>query len=289
MPTEGWLRLNGSDAWRVVITRIRASGGVGLARITVELELRARSDDFVGSTVWLGAILRVHSPGLANAYLCDLVAAVQPSSVTELSQAATVTLQGNLSLHQLKLIESARSGGVDLEVELRGHALVNGGHVAFWMVLLDHAVDQSRWVEYLGAWGYRNVLLLEIDHPSTARTPELSHATQYLREAQDHFLRHDPRPAVESLRQCLVALTGATTAADTRAEEVAGALRAARNDMRSAPTEVGYIRRLEIVRQALKYATDLGAHPETDETTIADAEALFLMTAGLVQRLAKER
>jgi hypothetical protein len=287
-PTEGWVRINAQDAWQVVITGIRASRGVGVARIAVDLDVRTRSDTLVERPLWLSGALHIHSPGLATSYLCELVATPHPTAVPELARAATLSLDGTLSLRQLKIIEAARTDRVELEVELRGHAVVGERFVPFWAIRIDQTVQQSTWIDYLGAWGYRNVLLLEVDQPSTARTPELRRATQYLVEAQDQFLQHKARPAVESLRQCLVTLVGETTPSDTSEADVDAALRSAQRAARdkSAAT-VGYDRRLDLIRLALKFATDLAAHPEEAETTHADAEALFIMTAGLIQRLGK--
>ncbi len=223
---------------------------------------------------------------MANSYLCDLTTAMQPTSVPKLARAATLTLSGNLSHRQLKIIETARTSKVELEVELHGHGLVAERHVPFWAVRIDHTVEHSAWVDHLAAWGYRNVLLLEIDQPSSARTRELAKATQFLIEAQDQLLQHKPRPAVESLRQSLVSLVGQETPTDTSQEELEAALRSARRaagDKSRAP--VGYDQRLHLIRLALKFAADLAAHPEEAETTHADAEGLFVMTAGLIQRL----
>jgi hypothetical protein len=288
-PTEGWIRVDAHAAWQVEISTIRASRGIGLARVAVDLSVRTLNETLVGQPMWLSGALHIHSVGLPTTYLCDLTAAPQPTAVPHLAQAARLALEGNLSLRQLKIVEAARAGKVEFEVELRGHALAGQGFVPFGVVRIDHTVEQSAWVDYLAAWGYRNVLLLEIDRPSSPRTRELARATDYLTEAQDQLLQHKPRSAVEALRQSLVALIGQDAPTDTSQEEVEAALRDARKAAsdKTSPA-VGYHRRLGLVPLALKFTTDLAAHPEEADTTHADAEALFLMTAGLIQRLGRD-
>ncbi|MDQ1743919.1 MAG: hypothetical protein QOE23_2258, partial [Pseudonocardiales bacterium] len=106
---------------------------------------------------------------------------------------------------------------------------------------------------------------------------------QFFAEAQRHYLEHEWRHTVESLRQALAAVVG-RKAEDEDTEDT---LRAGIKELRRAAgaRNVGYLARYEPVRAALKFLCDLGAHPEAGETSKNDAYAALLMVAGILHGL----
>lgn len=124
-------------------------------------------------------------------------------------------------------------------------------------------------------------MLLELEAPDPATAPALSEAIEYFDQARRRFLEGESRLAVESLRQSLATLVGKQATEEDDADAVATNLKASRSAVRMGA--VDYERRYELTRQALKFLVDLGAHPETAETSPAEARSCLTMVAGLLQ------
>lgn len=122
-------------------------------------------------------------------------------------------------------------------------------------------------------------MLVQLEAPDPARAPELAGAIEHFRKAQRRDQEGEWRLTVEALRQALNVLAGLPPDSEDSHEDVQAAAKDARRDQNKR----GYPERLELVRKALKFTCDLGAHPETDETHRADARAALLMVAGLLQ------
>lgn len=106
-------------------------------------------------------------------------------------------------------------------------------------------------------------------------------AVRYFDQAQQHYLEHEWRHTVESLRQSLAALVGKQPEdEDQDARVLQPELREVRK--RAASERVGYGERYEPVRAALKFLCDLGAHPDVAETEKQHAYSAMLMVAGLL-------
>ena len=82
-----------------------------------------------------------------------------------------------------------------------------------------------------------------------------------------------------SVRLSLEALKGETPGSGIDADAMTA-------EFREATKRRGdYEDRMELVRKSLKFAADLGAHPDSGETYRAEALALLHMAAGLMQWL----
>ena len=123
-------------------------------------------------------------------------------------------------------------------------------------------------------------MLAELTVPVEGRYPELQQALQYWSAAQGHFSDGHYRLVAEGIRHCLNVLVGQPADEETDSDAVSTSLRQTARSARG--TTVGYAERIEIIRQAAKFASDLGAHPEAAETTRRDAQALLHIAAGLL-------
>lgn len=283
------IKLNAKGAAWGAVSAVRSHRGIGTARLSVDLDISPRIDEVVGGLISMICRVKIILPDLQE-YLCDLWPLRQYIEVPERGGSITVTLEGAIGLRQLKIIEQHRVGDVTLSLDLTGHWVLENKHVPFWNTFVDTQIEHSAWVKLLSGWGYRNVLLLEFDQPTTARTKELEAAFTYLSEARDRFLEHDARHTVESLRQCLAALVGKQAEEEDSEEDVIAAQRGAKRDARPGSLSiVDYARRFELTRLALKFTSDLAAHPEGGETTLREAESLLIMTAGLIHQFAHPR
>jgi hypothetical protein len=279
--SEGSIPINAEhDAVRLTIQRIIPGRGVGVGQLTVEFEVSPTKQGATRLPLWIEGSIRTTNLGEATGFLTRLHGVNSPTFLPDLGARRSITLVGEIGLNQLQAIENARTTDVKLNFDLFGHFLREGVPIPFWSVQLDYEIRQSEWIDLLGQIGYKSVLLLEFDQPEIGKTTEFQHAYRYFIEAREHYLRHEWRQTVESLRQSVAATVGKTADDEDLETDIRSASKAARNEARSA--RVDYERRYELVRQALKFATDLGAHPEAGETTKADAHGALIMTAGLL-------
>jgi hypothetical protein len=279
--SEGSIPLHADhDAIRLSIKQIIPGRGVGVGQLFVEFEAAAAKPGATGLPLWIEGSIRTNNLGQATGFLTRLHAVSAPTTLPDLGGRQSITLEGEIGLSQLQAIESARIANVELNFQLFGHVLKDGLPIPFWGVHIDYVIRQSDWIALLGQIGYKSVLLLEFDQPQIGTTAEIQQAHRYFVEAREHYLKHEWRQTVESLRQSLAAMVGKTADHEDQEVDIKSALKAARNETRS--TGVDYARRFELVRQALKFATDLGGHPEAAETTKTEAHGALIMTAGLL-------
>jgi hypothetical protein len=279
--SEGSIPLNADhDAIHLTIKRIIPGRGVGLGQLTVVLEVSPAKPSATRLPLWIEGSIRTTNLGLATGFLTRLHGVNGPTTVPDLGGRRSIMLEGEIGLNQLQAIEDARTIDVELNFQLFGHVLHDGLPIPFWGVNIDYEIRQSDWIALLGQIGYKDVLLLEFDQPEIGKTAEFQQAHRYFVEAREHYLKHEWRQTVESLRQCLAAMVGKTADDEDQEVDIKSALKAAKNETRS--TRVDYQRRFELVRQALKFTTDLGGHPEAAETTKAEAHCALIMTAGLL-------
>jgi hypothetical protein len=152
---------------------------------------------------------------------------------------------------------------VTLAFDFAGHWLVAGVPQPFWAVRLEYELKQSEWILLLEQMQFRRIMLIELDALDGEIPTEYADAMRYFSNAQKHYLAHDWRLTVESLRQALAAIVGKEPdEEDTEAE-----VRADFKAVRSQAGRAGYHERYLLVRQAAKFVCDLGAHPETAGTT----------------------
>jgi hypothetical protein len=193
-------------------------------------------------------------------------------------------LQIDLEPGQIQAIENLREGGFSVNLNIDAFAERTDGPREYGNAyLINHPVSREQWLTILEQIRYRRTLLLELDLPDAQASPALSKAIEYLADAQRRFLERENRATVECLRQALAALVGADVAQEDDDAAIATAMKTL---VRSAANKLGnvqYTDRFEQVRRSLKFLTDLGAHPETAETTPAEARAALLMTGALIQ------
>jgi hypothetical protein len=124
------------------------------------------------------------------------------------------------------------------------------------------------------------VLLLELEAPNPLAHPELSQALEYYAQAHNRYGEGEWRLAVESVRQTLAALVGKKADEEDSESDVENAIKTAYKQAHA--TKLGYERQRELVRQAMKFMADLGAHPEAGETRRVDAYAALMIAGGLL-------
>jgi hypothetical protein len=186
------IKLGATGAAWATVSGVRSHRGIGIARLGIDLDVSPRIDDVVGGLISMICRVRVALPGLQD-YLCDLSPVRQYVELPERGGSVTISLEGSVGMRQLKTIERHRTGDVTMNLDPTGHWVLGERHAPFWNTFVDEQIEHSAWVRHLSGWGYRKVLLLEFDQPTTARTQEFELAFVYLSEARDRFLEHDAR------------------------------------------------------------------------------------------------
>lgn len=283
---DTWITLSGQSALHLELESIGAMRGVGLSQLRFTIDAISKHAIADNAPLWLSGALRIENLGTKSGYLSALRLDNEPVHLPSERGSNTLSLLADVSNAQLQIIEDNRVGGVKFALDLAGHVMLDGKPERFFGSRLEYDVKQSDWIDLLEQMGYRRIVLIELDVPDVSRTPAMAHAVAYFQEAQKHYLEHEWRHTVESLRQCLAALVGEDANTDKSEAEVTQALKDVRSKARI--DKVGYGERYEPVRQALKFQADLGAHPEVAETTKAHAHAMLLMVAGLLHGFGKE-
>lgn len=288
MSSDAWLQINSEQgAARLLYKGLSAARGVGMGQLTINVELSSRKEIADGLPVWLTGTVQVKNIGSQGGHLGALRAQTQPTALPTRGGTRDISFTCDVTYPQLQVIEEHRTGPVSLFVDFSGHWFIKCSPVPFSNAQLDIEIKQSDWIAILEQTGYRRILLLEFEAPRLQESPTYATAFTFFADAQKHYLEHEWRLTVESLRQCLAALVGKCPDDD----EDDGGPRAAAKDLRKTAVQgkVGYTERYELVRQALKFLSDLGAHPEVSETTRSDAHASLLMVAGLMQGLTRTK
>lgn len=286
--SEQWVTIFGTNSLSVVAGAVTVRPGLGRHQLTIPIEVRATNDAAHGHTY--SFVARVEASGLpgGGGYLGTTPTPTPPRELLPLGKINT-DLQIDLEAVQVEEIEKLRNGGFSLNLNIDVLADRSDGAREYGNTyLMNHPVTRDQWLTILEQIRYRRTLLLEMDLPDAQTAPALTKAIEYLTAAQHRFLERENRATVESLRQALAALVGA----DVTQEDDDAAVAAALKGLRSTTNKLGgpqYADRFEQVRKALKFLTDLGAHPETAETTPGEARATLLMTSGLIQWYAQRR
>ena len=278
---ETWISMRGQHAVRLELKRVAATRGLGVGQLRFELDATPKHEIADGAPLWISGELSITNFGTHNGYLAPLRLTRQPLHLPDGRGSNTVQLNADVSHTQLQLIEENRVASVQFALDLYGHILIDGTPEVFFGSRIGHDVKQSDWIALIEQMNYRRIMLLEIDVSETARMSTVAMANAYFQAAQKHYMEHEWRLAVESVRQCLGALVGEDVNEEKPEAEVKQALKEVRD--RSRQVNVGYLERYEPIRRALKFHADLGAHPEVAETTKRHAYAALLMAAGLLQ------
>lgn len=282
MTTEGSINLAGDhQAARLLFKRLGAHAGAGVTQLVVTVELASRKAAADHQPLWIGGDVYAMGVGRGSGYLGRLHTQIQPVTLPERGGTHDVSLAVDLSYAQLQEIENHRTGSVRLAFDFAGNWLVAGVPQPFWAVRLEYELKQSEWIVLLEQMQFRRIMLIELDALDGEVSTEYADAMRYFSNAQKHYLEHDWRLTVESLRQALAAIVGKEPDEEDTEAEVRADFKAVRGQAGRA----GYHERYLLVRQAAKFMCDLGAHPETAGTAKQDAYAALLVTAGLLHGL----
>ncbi|WP_030587593.1 hypothetical protein [Streptomyces anulatus] len=197
-----------------------------------------------------------------------------------LAATATFVLVVDLDHKQLQIIEEHRTGGIKFRLEVTGTALTDGNLERIGVGSIEYEISHSNWAAILEQMQYRRLLLIELDVPDGNLSAEFAEALDYYRDAEKQYGNEKWRHTVEALRQTLAVLVGKKADDEDETADVEAVARALRKESRM--TDVGYPPRVELVRLALKFMCDLGAHPEITKTTKTEAYSALLMVGGLL-------
>lgn len=283
---DTWITLGGQQALRLELKSVSAVRALGLGQLRFGLDATTKHEIADEAPLWISGSLSITNFGAQGGYLAPLQIDRQPFHLPSGRGENTLYLNADVSHAQLQVIEDNRVASVQFALDLSGHVLIDGKPEVFFGSRVERDVKQGDWVILLEQMDYRRIMLIEIDTPDTSGMPTASLASAYFQAAQKHYVAHEWRLTVESVRQCLGALVGEDANEEKTEAEVNQALKELRS--RSQQARVGYLERYEPIRRALKFHADLGAHPEVAETTKQHAYAALLMTAGLLQGFGKE-
>jgi hypothetical protein len=191
------------------------------------------------------------------------------------------TLAGDIDDRQLQLMEERRDGAQRFRIWLPGMTFREGRHEPFHANSIDYTISQSDWITILEQVGYARRYLVELEVPNPQSNPKLAEAIGFFVQARRRYMEGEWRHCVESLRQSAAAIVGKRADEEDELGDVQAALKAA--NKAKATTTVGYDSRTELVRMALKFYADLGAHPEVAETRRHHARAALVMANGLLE------
>jgi hypothetical protein len=276
---ETFIHFPGSAQVRVQVDSVGVAPGIGRHRLFVYCLLSPLNEQTDGVTLSVSGEVIAENLGGGSGYLGQLV----PTAPVTLRRDGTFQISPFVEVtdDQVRKIEEHRNhsdGSFTLRLGLRldgtdreGKVLSNTGSVS------NVRVGREDWLLVLQQVKYRRVLVAELEVPDAASEPDLAVALDYYQQAQVRFGAGDYRGTAESIRQTLATLVG-------EAPEVELSVDAMTAEFREAyKRKGGYDERMELVRKALKFTADLGAHPDTDQTMRAEALAQLHMTAGLLQ------
>lgn len=278
--TETWVSIFGTNALAIEAGAVSVRPGLGRHQLCVALAVRPTDPAAYDQMISVGGRVEATNLSGRGGYL----------GTAHRSQSLRLFANGKLNLDllvdlepgQIEAIEMRRNGGFGLRMQLEVRAgRADSGTEVGATSMLDHQVSRETWLQILEQTDYRKTMVLELGVPDSSVVPALSEALRYFADAQRWQLEGENRLTVESLRQSLAALVGKPVDEEDDAEDLTGSLKTARSLTRAGA--VAYQSRFELTRQALKFLTDLGAHPEVAETRPAEARSTLAMVAGLLQ------
>jgi hypothetical protein len=281
--SETMLAVGSAHALRVVLKHIQVWPGVGTIRFMFTFELATKQQSVVGHAAWLTGRVELDVQNGRRLHLASFQPQSQPLPLPALGVEHTLQLAIDITEPQLQLIEESRTEGVQLTISLSGYAAQNGENVTIGQSEIRHDISQSDWLLLLQRAGYRRRILVELAAPSPETHPDLAAAIDYYRQAQQRYAEGEWRLTVESLRQSLASVVGNKADDEEQETDIQASFKALRSESRGGA--VGYEHRTELVRQAVKFMCDLGAHPEVAETRRQHAYGALVMVGGLLHAL----
>ncbi|MGW7127327.1 hypothetical protein ACWGIA_03090 [Streptomyces bobili] len=279
---EAWINIGtANNAARLDLKKVQGSSGLGLMQLRFQVEASCRDETAAQKPLWFEGRLYAEGLGSTSGYVRSLVVEDSPVTLHSLAATTTFVLVVDVDHRQLQVIEEHRTGGMKFRLQLTGTTMNDGNLERIGVGSIECELTQSDWAAILEQMQYRRLLLIELDAPDANRSDEFKVALDFYRDAEKQYLKQEWRLTVEALRQSLAALVGKTADEEDEAADVDAAFKTLRRE--ASKSKVGYPPRAEQVRRALKFMCDLGAHPETAETTKAHAYSTLLMTGGLLQ------
>jgi hypothetical protein len=270
---EAWATMFGTNSLAITAGELQVAPGFGRHQLQIPIKVRPGSEQAYGHDFAFSGSLRVGGLTGGGGYLGSFWK-TQPRKLNA-NSVADVYLFVDVDLNQIAQIERHRVGGFNLDIYLDIDADYGVEHTS--TQIIGHPVQRERWLSILEQVKYQRTIILELRAPDPEAAPQFAKSLNFFADAQRRFLEGSNRQAVESLRQSLVSLVNQTSAEDDSVEGFVSGLKAARKD------ESKYEARFELVRQALKLLTDLGAHPEVDETGPEETRSAIAMVGGLLQ------
>lgn len=277
---EAWITIFGTNAVAVSAGELRVNPGLGRHQLIVPIEVRPTHESAYDHDLSFSGTVQAVGLGGGSGYLGRF----HETPPRRLSANSKLDVQMSLDIDpdQIAAIERRRNGAFTLMLQI--DVKVVGGTDWGSTQINDHPVSQETWIRILDQVHYQRTILLELPAPDGQTAPHLSKAVAYFSNAQMRLLEGENRLAVEALRQSLAAIVGKEATADEDTEETMNsALRVSRSGRGKYPD------RFEVIRQALKFLADLGAHPESDETGPTEARSAIIMVGGLLQWFAHHR
>ena len=285
---ETWLHIGPHlSAARLSIRQVSASRGIGMVQLRFAVEATAKHAGVEGFPLIFNG--RLEALGVGGSDTACPLAALLPLNhapvLRGIGSDVFFTLVADVDDRQLHIMEEHRNGAQRFRICLSGMTVYEGRYERFWGDDIDYTVSQGDWIAILEQVGYAKRFLVELEVPSPQSNPDLVEAISYFMEAHRRYMQGEWRGCVESLRQSVAAIVGKKPDDEDEASDVQAALRNARSSMKKVPTR--YDVRIELIRQALKFYCDLGAHPEAAETRRRDAHAALVMTSGLLKEFSE--
>jgi hypothetical protein len=272
MANDAWLLMFGTNAVAIQFGEMSVQPGLGVHQLSIPISARPTSDAAHDRSFAFDGQAYVNGLNGGGGYL-GRFAKTKPQMLRPNGQLQSSLLL-DLSVVQVNEIESRRSTGFSLNINIDVYA--DSGEFGSTQ-LSDYQVSREKWLQILEHIDFRKTLLLELAVPETSTSPEMVKATDYFADAQRRFLEGENRQAIECLRQTLAAIVGVDPAKEDNETEITSDIKSSRQ------SEAHYADRVELIRRALKFMTDIGAHPSVDETRPREVRAAITMTAGLLQ------
>lgn len=270
---EAWATLFGTNSLAITAGELQVAPGLGRHQLQVPIQVRPTSELAYGHDFAFSGSLRVGGLTGGGGYIGSFWKT--QSRRLNANNIADVFLYVDVDQRQIAEIELRRVGGFNLDVYIDIDA--DHGAEQTSTQIVGHPVQRERWLSILEQIKYQRTILLELRAPDPQAAPHLTRAINYFADAQRRFLEGHNRQAIECLRQALAAIVNQDPLKEDSVDSLASGLKSARKD------ESKYEGRFELVRQALKLLTDLGGHPEVDETGPEETRSTIAMVGGLLQ------
>ena len=285
---ESYLNVGGANSGlRVSHGEVSLIAGIGRHRLRISDTISTANERADQLVVTFTGDLFIPSLAIASGY----VGSILPTTPQRITRDGSFPINFDIEVtdDQIRKIEDRRSvspdGGFDLVLNLRIESTDSQNVLSHGSGQLQpHRFSREAWLEGLRQVGFRHVQVIELEIVDSSVNPEISKAIEYFKAAQIRYFSGEYREVAESLRQSLIAIVGMSEV-EEREVDLAKDLGELQKVARTS--KIGYPARIEHVRKALKFAADIGAHPDVSETNRFDALAQLHMTAGLIQWYSK--